>query len=79
MLGVDTFIPIVNPPQSAILGVGRIAERPVRAADGGVDLVPMVNLTLAADHRVLDGLLGAQFLQELRDLLKSPYLLLNVY
>jgi pyruvate dehydrogenase E2 component (dihydrolipoamide acetyltransferase) len=77
MFGVDTFIPIINPPQSAILGVGRVVERPAMGAGGGVELVPMANLTLAADHRVLDGFLGAQFLQEIRDLLESPYLLLQ--
>jgi pyruvate dehydrogenase E2 component (dihydrolipoamide acetyltransferase) len=77
MFDVDTFIPIINPPQSAILGVGRIADRPARGENGAVELVPMANLTLAADHRVLDGFKGAQFLQEIRDLLESPYLLLQ--
>ncbi len=64
MYGVDAFYPILNPPQAAILGVGRIADRVV--ADGGAPVVrPMLTLTLSCDHRVVDGARAAQFLQTL--------------
>lgn len=60
MLGVDEFGVIINPPQSAILAVDRIAERVV-VEDGKVVARPTIDLTLSADHRVLDGAEGAGF------------------
>jgi pyruvate dehydrogenase E2 component (dihydrolipoamide acetyltransferase) len=53
--GVDTFTPILNPPQSAILGVGRIAPRPFVGDDGRLAVLPTVHLSLTFDHRVADG------------------------
>jgi len=76
MYGVDRFRAIVNPPESAILAVGRIVKRPVGLPDDTVGLLPMMNLTLSVDHRVLDGVQGALFLSEVRTLLEEPYLLL---
>ena len=61
MHGVDTVAPILNPPQAAILGVGRIADRVV-AVDGAPAVRPMMTVTLACDHRVVDGTRAAQFL-----------------
>ena len=61
MYRVDSFHAILNPPQAAILAVGRIAERPV-AINGQLAVRRTVVLTLSCDHRVLDGVLGAQFL-----------------
>ena len=52
--GIDWFTPVLNPPQIAILGVGRVAERPVVIA-GEVVARPMMTLTLVFDHRALDG------------------------
>jgi len=71
MFGVDEFIPILNPPQSAILATGAIVERPV-GQSGLVVLKPTLHLTLTADHRVLDGIEAALFLRDLRELLENP-------
>ena len=75
MFGVDTFTPILNPPQAGILGVGRIydglrweGDTPVKAK--------MMRLSLTWDHRVLDGAPAAEFLATVRDFLESPYRLL---
>jgi len=54
LFGIDTFTPILNPPESAILGVGRIAPRPV-VSDGGLFIRPTMHLSLTWDHRVADG------------------------
>jgi len=75
MYRVDSFQAILNPPQSAILAVGRIAERPVAIA-GQLAVRRTVVLTLSCDHRVLDGVLGAQFLGRVAELIENPYELL---
>jgi pyruvate dehydrogenase E2 component (dihydrolipoamide acetyltransferase) len=74
MFGIDSFLAIINPPEAAILAAGRIAERPV-GLGGQVVLRPMMTLTLAVDHRVLDGASAAPFLTEVKKLLESPNLL----
>lgn len=76
MFGVDVFQAIINPPQAAILAVGRIAHRVV-AVDGEVQVRPMMWLTLSVDHRVADGAEAARFLERLRQYLEDPYLLLT--
>jgi pyruvate dehydrogenase E2 component (dihydrolipoamide acetyltransferase) len=76
MYGVDSFRAIVNPPQSAILAVGRIQQTPVGLPDGVIGLRPMMNLTLTVDHRCMDGAQGARFLAEVKALLEQPHLLL---
>jgi pyruvate dehydrogenase E2 component (dihydrolipoamide acetyltransferase) len=75
MYGVDAFNAIVNPPQAAILAVGRIADRVV-AVNGQPAVQPTMMLTLSCDHRALDGSRGAQFLGDLADLLEEPLALL---
>jgi len=65
-LGVDSFTPIINPPQVAILGVGRTRERAAPAADG-VEFRRTLTLDLSIDHRVVDGADGARFLGTLAD------------
>lgn len=70
-LGVDEFRPIINPPEAAILGVGRIAEHPV-LRPGHVAGVPIMRLTLTADHRILDGASAAGFLATLVRHLEEP-------
>ena len=64
--GADAFTPIVNPPQCAILGVGRIVDKPV-AVDGLVEVRPTLWLSLTFDHRIVDGAPAARFLQQLGD------------
>jgi pyruvate dehydrogenase E2 component (dihydrolipoamide acetyltransferase) len=76
MYGVDGFRAIVNPPQSAILAVGRIVKTPVGIPDEAIALRPMMNLTLTVDHRCMDGVQAARFLAEVKALLEQPHLLL---
>jgi pyruvate dehydrogenase E2 component (dihydrolipoamide acetyltransferase) len=76
MYGVDAFNAIVNPPQAAILAVGRIADRVV-AVNGQPAVQPTMALTLSCDHRALDGARGAQFLGALADLIEEPLALLT--
>jgi pyruvate dehydrogenase E2 component (dihydrolipoamide acetyltransferase) len=75
MFGVDAFNAIVNPPQAAILAVGRIADRVV-ALDGQPAVQPTMVLTLSCDHRAVDGARGAQFLGALAELIEEPLALL---
>jgi len=75
MYGVDAFNAIVNPPQAAILAVGRIADRVV-AVNGQPAVQPTMVLTLSCDHRALDGARGAQFLGVLAELIEEPLALL---
>ena len=75
MFGVEAFTAVLNPPQAAILAVGAVAERPV-AVDGGLDIAPMMTMTLTCDHRAIDGADGAEFLQTLKRLLEEPALAL---
>lgn len=72
MFGIDQGTPIINPPEIAILGVGRIAEKPV-VIDGRIEIRPMMNITLSFDHRVIDGALAARFLQNMKQKIEKPY------
>lgn len=69
--GVDTVYPVINPPQLAMVGFGRVRERPW-AVDGMLAVRPVLTVTLAADHRATDGHRGATFLAALDDLLQRP-------
>jgi pyruvate dehydrogenase E2 component (dihydrolipoamide acetyltransferase) len=71
MYGVDIFTPIVNPPEAAILGVGRIVERPAIYEDQIVKR-SLMQLSLTFDHRIVDGAPAAEFLQTLKELLENP-------
>jgi pyruvate dehydrogenase E2 component (dihydrolipoamide acetyltransferase) len=73
MYGVDTFSPIINPPESAILGVGRTVRKPA-VVDDRIEARPMAWFSLSFDHRVIDGALAAEFLGELDRLLQNPAL-----
>jgi pyruvate dehydrogenase E2 component (dihydrolipoamide acetyltransferase) len=78
MFGVDQFAAIINPPESAILAVGRIARQAVPLADGNTLVVrPLMTMTLSADHRVVDGAVAARFLADLKKVLEQPILLLS--
>jgi len=74
---VDGFTPILNPPQTAILGVGRIAEKAV-VVDGTIQARTMCTLSLSFDHRVVDGAPAAAFLARLAELLERPHALLGI-
>ncbi len=76
MYGVDRFNAIINPPQSAILAVGRVIKTPVGLPDDTIALRPMMSLTLTVDHRSMDGVLGARFLAEIKERLEKPFFLL---
>lgn len=76
MYAVDAFIAIIDMPDPMILAVGRVAERVV-PVNGQAAVQPMCTLTLSADHRVLDGVLGAQFLQAVTTQLEQPFALLG--
>ena len=75
MYEIDGFTPIINPPQCAILGVGRIIEKPV-GRDGQIVLRKMMVLSLSFDHRLVDGAPAARFLQQVKRLVERPHLLL---
>lgn len=70
MYGVDVFIPIINPPETAILGVGRIAEKPV-IVNNEIKPKPLMQLSLSYDHRIVDGAPAAQFLQKVKQILEN--------
>lgn len=75
MFGVKQFAAIVNPPQGCILAVGAGEERAV-VRHGKIEIRNMVDLTLSVDHRVVDGAVGAQFLQALKHYIENPSLML---
>lgn len=71
---IDEFTPIINPPEAAILGVGRILEMPW-VNNGVVEPRPIMTLSLSFDHRVLDGGPAAKFLRTIKRFIESPYLM----
>jgi pyruvate dehydrogenase E2 component (dihydrolipoamide acetyltransferase) len=76
MFDIDEFTAIINPPESAILAIGKINQTPVVAADGAVVVRPIMTLSLTYDHRVIDGAPAAQFLQRIKQIMQNPYLLI---
>jgi pyruvate dehydrogenase E2 component (dihydrolipoamide acetyltransferase) len=72
MYGVDEVIPIINMPDSGILGIGAASPQAV-VRDGQIVSRSIMKLTLAGDHRVTDGAEGAQFLGEIKRLLENPW------
>ena len=75
-LGVETFTPVLNPPQVGIIGVGSIVPRAAPGADGGVSFIPQIGLSLTINHQAVDGAPGARFLQTLAGLISRFDLLL---
>ena len=75
MFGIESFTSIINQPNSAILSVGAIVEKPV-VKNGLLAVGNTMKLTLACDHRTVDGATGAQFLQTLRDYIENPVTML---
>lgn len=77
MFGINQFRAIINPPESAILAVGKVVRKPVVINEkDDVEIRPMMSMTLSADHRVIDGVVAAKFLQELVMAVESPDVLL---
>lgn len=74
--GIESFSAIISPPQAVILSVGAIVKKPVVNAAGQVVAGERITVGLSADHRVVDGAVGAQYLGQLRQLLENPTLLL---
>lgn len=75
MYGIESFSPIINQPEVAILGVNAMVDTPV-VRDGEVVVRTLMNLSLTADHRVVDGAVAAQFLHRVKTLLENPALML---
>ena len=75
MYEIDGFTPIVNLPESAILGVGRIQAKPA-VYEGQIAVRQLMVLSLSFDHRSIDGAPAARFLQRVKHLVENPYLLL---
>ncbi len=74
--GIDQFCAIINPPQALILAIGAIVKKPVVGPGDTIVVGQRVSITLSADHRVVDGAVGANYLAELKKLLESPALML---
>jgi pyruvate dehydrogenase E2 component (dihydrolipoamide acetyltransferase) len=77
MFDVDAFSPIINPPQSAILGVGAIKNKAL-VVDGQVVARPAMTLSLVFDHRVFDGAQAAAFLKDIKETLEKPFAYMNI-
>jgi pyruvate dehydrogenase E2 component (dihydrolipoamide acetyltransferase) len=71
MFDVEDFIAIVNPPEGAILAVGTIAEKPV-VKNGQISVGHTMKATLSSDHRIIDGVVAARFLQDFKKILENP-------
>jgi len=75
MYGIESFTPIINQPQAAILGINAIADE-VKVVDGEIAIRPMMNISLTADHRVVDGAVAAEFMSRLKKYIEKPGFLL---
>jgi pyruvate dehydrogenase E2 component (dihydrolipoamide acetyltransferase) len=75
MFGIVEFTAIINPPEAGILAVGAVEEKPV-VVDGEVVVQPRMRMTMSCDHRVVDGAMGARFLQTVRELVEDPTLMI---
>tara|TARA_B100000780_G_scaffold195719_1_gene138103 strand:+ start:1023 stop:2288 length:1266 start_codon:yes stop_codon:yes gene_type:complete len=75
MMGVDNFDAVINPPHGAILAVGAGKKKPVALEDGSLGVATVMSVTMSVDHRVIDGALGAELLQEIVNNLENPFCL----
>ena len=75
MFGIESFNAIINPPEAAILAVGKITDTYMKI-EGDFELRPVMNMTISADHRIVDGVAAAKFLNELKATIENPYLLI---
>ncbi len=79
MYGIHSFTSIINPPQSAILSIGAVKRKPVVVDDeDSINVRSMMMMTLAADHRIVDGAVAANFLSELVQKLENPELIKKI-
>ena len=76
MMGIDNFDAVINPPQGAILAVGAGKKRPVVLDDGSLSVATVMSVTMSVDHRVIDGALGAELLNEIVESLENPLYML---
>ena len=76
MFGIDNFDAVINPPHGAILAVGAGVKKPVVGKDGALAVATVMSVTLSVDHRVIDGALGAELLQAIKDNLENPMAML---
>jgi pyruvate dehydrogenase E2 component (dihydrolipoamide acetyltransferase) len=76
MLGIQLSIPLLNPPQSAILGIGA-EDSKVVLRDNKLWSIPVAWFTVTSDHRVVDGAAAAEFLQQVKGLVETPSAILN--
>ncbi|MBP1805499.1 pyruvate dehydrogenase complex dihydrolipoamide acetyltransferase [Rubellimicrobium aerolatum] len=76
MFGVDNFDAVINPPHGAILAVGAGVKKPVIGANDQIEVATVMSVTLSVDHRVIDGALGAELLQAIKDNLENPVAML---
>jgi pyruvate dehydrogenase E2 component (dihydrolipoamide acetyltransferase) len=72
---VDLFIPVINPPETAILALGQIKKKPVVVEDDAIAIRSMMMASCAVDHRILDGAPAGQFLAALKDTLENPFMM----
>ncbi|MBX3174625.1 MAG: pyruvate dehydrogenase complex dihydrolipoamide acetyltransferase [Gemmatimonadaceae bacterium] len=75
MMQIDQFTAIINPPEVGILAIGAIEDKVIVAPDGSFEVRKKLRVTMSCDHRVIDGAVGAKFLQTLRRLIENPLLL----
>jgi pyruvate dehydrogenase E2 component (dihydrolipoamide acetyltransferase) len=77
MLNVDNFVAIINPPETAILAVGSVRKNIMVAADSSLLVRDTMSMTLSADHRAIDGVLGSQFVNKIKYSLENPKTLME--
>ena len=77
MLNVDNFVAIINPPETAILAVGSVRKNIMVTADNSFQIRDTMSMTLSADHRAIDGVLGSQFVNKIKYYLENPQTLLG--
>jgi len=76
MFGIDNFDAVINPPHGSILAVGAGVKKPVVTPEGELGIATVMSVTLSCDHRVIDGALGAEFLNAIKANLENPVLML---
>ena len=76
MMGVESFDAVINPPHASILAVGAGVTKPVVGSSGEIEVATVMSVTLSVDHRVIDGALGARFLEEVKHSLEHPLAML---